>query len=124
VQDEVNSIYNPPGGCSTRNLGDNATHQQIEKCLQGYEDSYNYICAMRGHDNSEYPCPIKYSVHSLSTHILLKIAYNIGYGKTGGDSFMGDNTTQQQMDRCEKGISDAYNQFCVNGTPREKSQMQ
>ncbi|MGB8934406.1 MAG: hypothetical protein WCC17_04800 [Candidatus Nitrosopolaris sp.] len=45
----------------------------------------------------------------------------------GGDfdcdySFMGDNTTQQQIDRCEKGISDAYNQFYANGTPHEKSQ--
>lgn len=129
VQDEVNSIYNPPGDCSTVTLGDNATHQQIEKCLQGYQDSYNYFYATHDHDNSEYPCPIKYSVHSLSTVILLKIAYNIGYeyGKTGGDfdcdySFMGDNTTQQQIDRCEKGISDAYNQFYANGTPHEKSQ--
>jgi len=128
VQDEGNSLYSPPGDCSTVTLGDNATHQQIEKCLQGYQDSYNYFCAMRGHVNSEYPCHIKYSVPSFSTAILLKIAYNIGYeyGKTGGDfdcdySFMGDNTTQQQMDRCEKGISDAYNQFCVHGTPTEKS---
>ena len=45
VQDRVDGLNNPPGDCSTGTLGDNTTHQQIHKCLQGYEDSYNYFCA-------------------------------------------------------------------------------
>jgi hypothetical protein len=131
LQDEGNGLNNPTGDCSTGTLGDNATHQQIEKCLQGYKDSYNYFCGIHGRAHSEYPCRIKYSVTSFSTSTLLTIAYGIGYeyGKLGGDtsgdcdySFMGDNTTQQQMDRCKQGISDAYNHFCVRGIPHEKSQ--
>ena len=45
MQDQVDGLNNPPGDCSTWTLGDNATHQQIDECLQGYEDSYNYFCA-------------------------------------------------------------------------------
>ncbi|MGA9151663.1 MAG: hypothetical protein WBZ36_13880 [Candidatus Nitrosopolaris sp.] len=124
-------INNPPGSCSTGTLGDNANHREIEKCLKGYEDSYNYFCAMHDHAHSEYSCRIKYSVLSFSTSSLLGIAYGVGYqhGKQGGDlsghcddDFMGDNTTQQQMDRCEQGITDAYNHFCVHGTSQQKSQ--
>ncbi|MGC1930592.1 MAG: hypothetical protein WA667_16610, partial [Candidatus Nitrosopolaris sp.] len=124
-------VNNPPGTCSTGTVGGNATQQQMDKCLQGYEDSYNYFCGIHGRTHSEYPCRIKYSGLSFSTATLLTIAYGIGYehGKGGGDTsgscdydFMGDNTTQQQMDRCEKGISDAFNHFCVHGTPHEKSQ--
>ena len=88
VQDQVDDLNNPPGDCSTWTLGDNATYQQIDKCLQGYEDSYNYFCAKHAHTPSEYTCRIKYSVPSFLQSTLLTIAYGIGYehGKGGGDT--------------------------------------